>query len=139
MVEGKKEKLKKYGVSYHKKRIQVPYPRNPRSGTCDNKRCRRRRGKEIKTTQLHHHIYAFDLATVKKNPLLALENTNEFCFNPCHKAADALRALTAEIKPENYDKVIGVVELLPPWMQDRFTKLSKLWLKELRNKHGRKR
>jgi len=28
---------------------------------------------------------------VKANPRLALENTAELCFNPCHKVADAMR------------------------------------------------
>lgn len=136
MVEDKREKLKKFGVSYHKTKILVPYPRNPRRGKCEG--CGRKRGKEIKTTQLHHHIYAYETKTVKKNPLLALDNTSEFCFNPCHKAADALRALTAEINPKNYDKVVNVSKLMPPWMQDRFTKLCRLWLKEVKKNHGKK-
>jgi len=126
-----KEKLKKYGVTYKRTRIRVPCKENPRKGICEG--CGRRvNRKEIKVTQLHHWIYAFLLQTVKKNPKLALENTNEFCFNPCHRAADALRMLTADIRPENYDKVVNVAKLMPPWMQKRFSQLCRKWLKENR-------
>lgn len=124
--ESNKPKLKTYGVTYQKVRILVPCEENPRTGVCDS--CGRRRGKEIKTTQLHHWIYKFETKTVKENPQLALENTNEFCFNPCHKAADALRSL-AEINPDKYKIVVKVGRLMPKHMQDRFTLLCKLWLK----------
>ena len=30
----KKEKMKKYAVTYQKTKILVPYPRNPRRGVC---------------------------------------------------------------------------------------------------------
>lgn len=133
MVESKKKakpKLNKYAITYRKTRILIPYPRPIRMGKCEG--CGRKRGREIKTTQLHHWFYAYTTDTVRKNPLLALDNTNEFCFNPCHKAGDALRALTAEIKPENYDKIVAVAKLMPPWMQKRFSKLCRMWLKEIK-------
>jgi len=136
VVEDKKRKLKKYGVAYQKTKILVPYPRNPRKGKCQG--CGRERGKQIKTTQLHHWCYVHKTKSVKKNPLLALDNTSELCFNPCHKAGDALRALTAEISIQNHDKIINVGKLMPPWMQDRFTKICRLWLKEVRKNHAKK-
>lgn len=124
-----KEKLNRYGVTYQKTRIKIPLDENPRKGICDG--CgRSKKSGEIKVTQLHHWFYKYHLSTVKKNPRLALENTNEFCFNPCHKAADALRVLTAEINPKNYDNVVNVAKLMPPWMQKRFTQLCRKWLKE---------
>lgn len=126
----KNKKLKKYAVRYQKSTIMVPYPRNPRKGICEG--CGRKRGDEIKTTQLHHWYYAYETKTVKKNPLLALENTVEVCFNPCHKAADALRALTAEIRPENQEKIIDIAKLMPEWMQKRFTQICELWIKEMK-------
>jgi len=126
-----KEKLKKYGVTYKRTRIRVPCKENPRRGICEG--CGRRiKRKEIKVTQIHHWFYAYLLRTVKKNPKLALENTNEFCFNPCHRSADALRMLTAEIRPENYDKIVNVAKLMPPWMQKRFSILCRKWIKENR-------
>ena len=133
MVESKeKPKLKKYAVTYQKTRILIPYPRDIRMGICEG--CGRRRGKEIKTTQRHHWFYAYKTDTVRENPFLALDNSSELCFNPCHKAGDALRALTAEIRPENYDKVVNVAKLMPEWMQERFSKLCRLWLKEMKEK-----
>ncbi len=123
------KQLKKYGVTYKRKRIRVPCKTNPRKGKCNG--CGRSiRKKEIKVTQLHHWFYAYLLRTVKKNPQLSLDNTNEFCFRPCHRAADALRMLTAEINPENYDNIINVVKLMPDWMQKNFTQLCRKWLKE---------
>jgi hypothetical protein len=119
-------KLKPYGVTYQKKRIMVPCETNPRTGKCDG--CGRERGKEIKTTQLHHWIYQFETKTVKKNPQLALKNTNEFCFYPCHKTADALRSL-CEINPRYHEIMVKIAKLMPKYMQDRFTSLCKLWLK----------
>lgn len=124
------KKLKVYVVIYQKTKIMVPYPRNPRKGICEG--CGRKRGEEIKTTQLHHWYYAYETKTVRINPLLALDNTSEFCFNPCHKAADAFRALTAEIRPENHETIIAVGKLMPDWMQKRFTDICEKWLK--RNK-----
>ena len=127
------EKLKKYGVMYRsrrgkKVRIMVPYPRNPRTGTC--KVCGKSKEKgEIKTTQLHHWHYAYSVETVKKNPLLALDNTVEVCFG-CHRIADWLRNSVITTRPENFYRVIDVAKSMPLWMQDRFTKLCKLWLKE---------
>ena len=104
----------------------VPCEENPRKGVCDG--CGRRVGMEIKTTQLHHWIYQFETKTVRQNPQLALKNSNEFCFNPCHKAADALRSL-AEINPSKHKVVVTVGKLMPQKMQDRITSLCKIWLK----------
>jgi len=133
MVEEKtRTKLNQYAVTYHKVRILVPYPRNIRVGICQG--CKRQKGKEIKTTQIHHWYYAYEVNTVRKNPLLALDNSNEFCFNPCHKTADAFRALFGEISPKNYSTVIDVAKLMPPFMQKRFTQLARLWLKEVKRK-----
>lgn len=129
MVEKNKENKKKYGVTYQRTRIMVPCDENPRRGICDG--CGRRKSTgEIKVTQLHHWLYKYRLSTVKKNPRLALDNTNEFCFNPCHKAADSLRVLTAEINPKNYGNIVNVAKLMPEWMQNRFTQLCKRWIKE---------
>lgn len=123
------KKLKKYGVTYQKTRILVPYPRNPRTGIC--KVCGRSKAKgEIKTTQLHHWFYAYETKTVKKNPLLALENTIEVCFR-CHKIADWLRDATTGTRPENIKWIIDVAKQMPEWMQKRFTRICELWLKEI--------
>lgn len=120
-------KLKLYAVTYQRTKILVPCEKNPRTGKCNG--CGRRTGKDnIKTTQLHHWVYAYETKTVKKNPILALENTNEFCFYPCHKAADALRSL-AELNPKYHDTVITVGKCMPEWMRERFTLLCELWLK----------
>jgi hypothetical protein len=89
----KKEKIKMYPVSYqtaHGKGVIVYLPSNPRKGKCQC--CGKIIGEEIKTTQLHHNWYAYQPETVKKNPILALDNTIEVCYG-CHQIADAIRAL----------------------------------------------
>jgi len=123
------KKLKSYGVTYQRRRIKVICKKNPRTGNC--KGCGRSiHKKQIKVTQIHHWFFEFILRTVRENPQLALKNTSELCFNPCHKSADALRVLTANIKPENYHNVINVAKLMPDWMQKNFSQLCRKWLKE---------
>jgi hypothetical protein len=120
------DKLPKWAVRYQQSTIMVPYPRNPRKGICEV--CGRSIDKkEIKTTQLHHWVYKYETETVKKNPLLALENTIEVCFG-CHKICDWLRSATTETKPENFDRIIRTAKNMPEWMQRRFTKICQLWL-----------
>lgn len=104
----------------------VPCKENPRKGKCEG--CGRKVGQEIKVTQRHHWIYQFETKTVKKNPQLALKNSNEFCFYPCHKTADALRNL-CEINPKYHSIMVNVAKVMPKYMQDRLTSLCKLWLK----------
>lgn len=131
MVE-KIEKLSKWAVQYQRTTIMVPYPRNPRTGICEV--CGRSiKKKEIKTTQLHHWIYKYETETVKKNPLLALENTIEVCFR-CHKIADWIRAATTETKPENYGWIIKTAKNMPEWMQWRFGQICRLWILYLEGK-----
>ena len=124
----KKEKMKKYAVTYQKTKILIPYPRNPRRGICQV--CERsKEKKEIKTTQLHHWVYRYETKTVKKNPLLALENTIEVCYG-CHKICDWLKDATTGTRPENFYRIIECANHMPDWMQDRFTKICELWLDE---------
>lgn len=131
MIERQTRKLKRYAVIYKKKKIFIPLPKNPRRGICDG--CGRTKSSgEIKVTQLHHWIYAYSLKKVKENPSLALNFTNEFCYNPCHRAGDAFRMLTEEIKPRNYGTIIKVGKLMPKKMQQNFTLLCGMWLKEVR-------
>jgi hypothetical protein len=118
--------MKKYAVTYQKARIMVPCKTNPRTGKCDA--CGRKVGHEIKVTQRHHWIYQFKTSTVKKSPQLALKNSNEFCFYPCHKTGDALRNL-CEMDPRYHPIMVKVASLMPKYMRDRFTALCKLWLK----------
>jgi len=107
----------------------VPYPRNPRRGKC--KVCGKDKAKgEIKTTQLHHWYYKYNVETVKKNPLLALENTIELCYG-CHKIADWLRNAVTATRPENFYKIIKAGKQMPEWMRKRFTQICRLWLKEV--------
>ena len=70
-----------YKVRYRRTTVLLPF--NPRTGVCVV--C----GKKRKTN-IHHHRYEFKTSEVKKNPLLALENTFEVCFNPCHRLANAV-------------------------------------------------
>jgi len=120
------EKLQKWAIRYQQTTIMVPYPRNPRRGICQA--CGRSKEKgEIKTTQLHHWFYKYETETVKKNPLLALENSVELCFR-CHKIADAFRAFITEIRPENQSWIVDVGKVMPEWMQYRFGQICQLWI-----------
>lgn len=105
--------------------ITVTLPFDPRKHQCDA--C----GKsvaagEIKTTQLHHWVYAYKPATVRKNPELALRNTSEFCFY-CHQIADGVRALLTA----NPSRVVEVISVLPQEQRDRmiriFRKVVQMW------------
>jgi len=51
--------------------------------TCCGKKCK---------GDTHHFVYAYATKKVRKNPMLALENTTELCF-PCHRVANALKLL----------------------------------------------
>ena len=91
-----KEETRKIGfkVRYqtaHGGGIVVILPFNPRKGVCDACGKSKEQG-EIKITALHHWYYQYATKTVRENPVLALDNTNELCF-PCHELGDAIRAL----------------------------------------------
>lgn len=81
------EKLQ--SIIYEGKQIKEAYPEPIRKGRCEA--CGRLRGEgEIKWTSRHHFKYAYELNTVRKNPLLALENSVELCWSD-HQIADSLR------------------------------------------------
>ncbi len=117
MPTSRKKKPKKYYVSYHKTRIRVPF--NPRKGICVA--CGRKVGKGIKVTQIHHVIYAYITATVKKNPLFVLHNTIELCF-ACHRIADAFRQL---LERTSYERLLMVFEVLPRNQETKMIRLCK--------------
>lgn len=137
--------LPRWPVGYGKNvTVMVPYPENPREGKCDA--CNRsiRKG-EINTTQLHHWIYAYRHVTIKKNPLLVLENLSELCYT-CHKLADALRELVGRLKKDKMWMVIKVAGLMPDKkqgervgksMKEKLEWLCKAWLeKRKKSKKG---
>lgn len=118
-------------IYYQKHLIKiVGYPIQIRKGICDA--CHRNKHKgEIKTTQRHHMKYAFETKTVLSNPVLALENSLELCFND-HQIADGLRMLLLA-NPRGglrkLDSVITVIKLLPEEQRQHFTRLARRWLK----------
>jgi len=124
-VDGEKQR-----IYYQRTRFSFIFPVPIRTGCCVA--CKRCKSKgEIKVTQMHHTKYAFETKTVKKNPLLALENTLELCFG-CHPVADGLRDILLS-NPRgglrSINRIIQVVKLLPEEQQDHFTKLCKVWLR----------
>lgn len=129
MTKNKKKKDGLQRVYYQKTRVAFRYPVQIRRGCCVA--CRRCKGEGIKTTQLHHTKYAFETKTVKKNPVLALENTLELCFG-CHPIADGFRGLLLS-NPRgglrSTNRIIQVLKLLPKEQRDHFTKLARTWLK----------
>lgn len=107
----------------HKIRVKIPYP--IRKGICMACGKSVHRG-ELKTTQMHHWKYAYKNETVKKNPLLALENTVELCF-ACHQIADGLRAML-RLSPQ---RIVNVAMLMPRDMKRKMDAFVERWL-ELR-------
>ena len=80
---------------------------------------------EIAITQMHHWRYAYSKKKVKLNPILALDNTNEFCFG-CHGIGDLLMKL---IRINDISRVKNVIKVMP---EKEKTKLMNV-LKELCN------
>lgn len=115
-----KSKKYKSKIKYQNVTVTVITDRPIRRGICEA--CKRRVGKELKVTQLHHWKYAFKPETVKDNPELALLNTTEYCFG-CHPIADALRTLT-QVK-DKY-RVLDILDTLPPFIIERFNNLIRL-------------
>ena len=119
------DKMPKWVVGYGRSSFSVPYPENPREGKCDSCGRSMARG-EINVTSLHHWIYAYKHATLKKDPFKVLENLSELCF-PCHRCADALR----EILSLNQDKLWMVVRtalLMPEEMKVKLDWVCKAYL-----------
>lgn len=124
-----KKKSQYYGITYKKKRIKIPYPRNIRSGKCVV--CKRSREKgEIKITALHHTKYEFDVREVLKNKFLALKNTLELCFS-CHQIADGFRGILtigSSDKLWHVSRILKVAKLLPPEQQSQLELFCKQFI-----------
>ena len=125
-------KYPKWPVSYGSLKVMVPYPMNPREGKCDA--CGRsiERG-DIKVTHLHHWAYKYKHATVKKDPLLALENLSELCYS-CHRLGDAFRDLLF-LKDDKLMIVIATGLLMPDnkdgrgkSMKDKMDYVARAWI-----------
>jgi len=122
MVETSQKK-KMYSIVYQRKRISALLPENPRKGIC--RACKRSRAKgEITQTQLHHTSYAYSIGTVKRNPVLAFENTVETDY-PCHRIFDAFREI---LDKTNIERVVGVLRVLPPSQQEKFKEIAKRFI-----------
>ena len=121
-------KQKPYRTRYAGSRgkgVVVTLPFDPRRGICEACGKSKERG-EIKMTALHHWWYAYQPKTVKKNPLLALENTSELCYY-CHQLADAIRALLYA----HTDRVVQVAKLLRGEQREKFKNTVTLMVRRL--------
>ena len=126
----KLEYRKKYKMRYagaHGNGCVIYLPFDPRKGICQCCGKSKHRimpdGKpEIKSTQIHHWRYAFQPETVKKNPILILENTSELCF-PCHQVADGLRSITKM----STERTVGVIMLMPKELKERITRICVMY------------
>jgi len=117
MTKSKKYKSK---IQYQTVTVTVVTDKPVRKGECEA--CRRKIGEGIRTTQLHHYKYVYKPATVKKNPILALENTLELCYG-CHPIADALRVLARVKDPY---RIFDVYNALPTWIIERLNNKFRL-------------
>lgn len=118
----------KQHITYEKTRITVDYPKPIRIGQCSA--CLRKVGEGIKQTQNHHTIYAYTIATVKKNPLLALKNRMEVGYG-CHQIADALRGLILASPRggmRSVNRIMQVLKLLPMDQQEHFGRVCQTFL-----------
>ena len=75
--------MKSQYIKYRNTNISIKSVKPIRDKIC--KACRRK-GK----TDLHHFAYVYPTKLVKKNHILALENTIELCYR-CHRIANAMR------------------------------------------------
>lgn len=127
----------KQTITYERTKITVDYPTPIRKKECVA--CHRKRGEGIKMTALHHTVYKYTVATVKKNPILALQNTLELCFGD-HRIADAFRDLLLS-NPRgalrSLNRIMQVVKLLPEEQRDHFSKLCVLFLNYWRDERRR--
>lgn len=74
---------------------------------------------QISVTALHHWFYKYRNETVKKKPILALENTSEYCFYG-HLIADAIRML---ISVKNPKWIKNVLDSAPNEAYNKFVEL----------------
>jgi hypothetical protein len=119
----KKQKYKMRYAGSHGNGCIIYLPFDPRKGVCEA--CGKSKAKgEIKMTSLHHWKYAYKAETVKKNPILVLENTTELCF-ACHQVADGLRGIM-KMSPE---RALLVIKLLPKDLKATFAIISNEYLK----------
>jgi hypothetical protein len=109
---------RKYKMRYagaHGKGCIIYLSFDPRKGICEA--CGKSKAKqEIKMTSLHHWRYAYAPETVKKTPMLILDNTVELCF-ACHQIADGLRNVM-RLSP---DRAMRVVRLMPKDLKAKFS------------------
>lgn len=127
-----KKKEKKQCLYYHKTKICFSYPVPIRSGCCNAcKQCKSKN--EIKQTALHHAKYAYQTETVKKNPVLALDNTMELCFF-CHQIADGFRGIlvTSSGGRKSVNRILQVAKLLPKDHKEYLTEFCRKWLKTVK-------
>jgi hypothetical protein len=123
-----KNKVKEYPtftVGYGRENFAIKYPVNPREGVCDA--CGKSIAEhQITVTQLHHWIYQYKTAAIKKDPYKVLDNLVEFCFG-CHKIGDSLREILY-LKKERLITVIQVGLLMPTEMKEKLDWVAKAWL-----------
>jgi hypothetical protein len=98
------------------KGVIVILPADPRKHRCEC--CGKKVGEEIKITALHHNWYAYQPETVRKNPILVLDNTIEVCYG-CHQVADAIRALLYA----NPKRVAMIADCLKDEPRNRFKRV----------------
>lgn len=126
---------RKYKTRYagaHGDGCVVYLPFDPRKGVCSacgkSKYVMGEDGKpQIKATSLHHWIYAYKAETVRKNPILVIDNTSEFCF-ACHQIADGLRNIM-RLSPE---RVILVTKLLPKALKEKLAIICNEYLRAVK-------
>ena len=106
----------------------IDLPFDPRAGVCTA--CGKSIHKiingepEIKLTSMHHWKYAYAPETVRKNPILILDNTIEVCY-ACHQVADGLRGIM-KMSP---DRALAVMVHMPKDLKEKFKIICDLYLK----------
>jgi len=103
------DRTKPYKMKYAGSRgkgVIITLSEDPRKGKCEC--CGKIVGVDIKMTALHHWYYAYQPETVRKNPVLALENTIEVCYGclPPNEKIYTESGIKSISEINNKDKVI---------------------------------
>ena len=80
-------------IQYRRITVQVSGDRPKVCPVCNHTHTKK--GKPL-TIQMHHTRYAYKTSEVRRNPLLALENTVPCCYT-CHRILDACRIVNTHL------------------------------------------
>ena len=91
-------------IKYRRATIEIKNFIKPNKCEC----CGKELGKECKKLDFHHWKYAYNTEEVRRNHLLALNNTTILCFR-CHQIANALKKVI-ETEEKTLNKLFNLID-----------------------------